>query len=56
MSLLIVCIVVIVLLILVWMLVDSAPFGDQRLKWVLKALACLVAIIVIIQRSGLVSG
>jgi hypothetical protein len=56
MPLIILCVVVIVLLILAWMLIDSAPFGDQRLKWVLKALACLVAVLVILQRSGLVSG
>lgn len=56
MSLIILCVVVVILLILAWLLIDSAPFGEPRLKWVLKALACLLAIIVILQRSGLVSG
>lgn len=52
MSILLVIAIAIVLLILVWVLVVSAPFGDARLKWVLKALAVIAAILFIAHRAG----
>lgn len=56
MSVLIFAFLVILVLVLIWMLVDSAPMGDVRLKWALKAIACVVAILLICQRAGLISG
>lgn len=53
MSILLVIAVAIILLILCWVLIDSAPFGDVRLRWCLKAIAVVAAILVIASRAGL---
>lgn len=52
MSLFVAIAVAVILLVLVWWLVDSAPFGDVRLKWVLKVLAVLGVIVFIASRMG----
>lgn len=44
-------IVIIVLAIVVWA-IDSAPFGDARIKWALKALAALAAVVAVLSRAG----
>lgn len=54
MSLLIFAFIVILVLLLALWLIDTAPLGDARLKWVLKAIAVVIAILAIIGRSGLV--
>ncbi len=56
MSLLIFAFIVIIVLALVCWLIQSAPFADARLKWIMQAIAVLMAILVICQRAGLISG
>lgn len=53
MTLLILLAVVLIVLCLVIWLVDSAPIGDARIKWAIKALAVLIAVVFVVQRSGL---
>jgi hypothetical protein len=56
MSLLIVCFVVLLVVGLVCWLISTAPVLDARIKWALQAIAVLIGVLVILQRSGLVSG
>lgn len=53
MSLLIFAVIVVILLCLAVWLIDTAPIGDATIKWVLKALAGIIAIAAIAQRAGL---
>lgn len=55
MSLLIFAFIVILVLALVCWLIQSAPVIDARFKWVLQALAVVLAILFILSRTGLVS-
>ena len=56
MSILIFAFIVIILLALVCWLIQSAPFADGRLKWIMQAIAVVIAILLICQRTGLISG
>ncbi len=51
MSLLILAFVVILVLMLVCWLIQSAPFGDARFKWALQAIAVVIGVLVILQRT-----
>ena len=53
MSLLILAFIVVVVVALVCWLISTAPVMDARFKWILQALAVLIGILVILQRSGL---
>lgn len=53
MDLLILAVVTLVVLALVIWLIDSAPIGDIRIKWAIKALAVLIALVFVVQRAGL---
>jgi len=52
-SLLIFAVIVLLLLCLAVWLIDTAPIGDATIKWVIKALAVVIAIAAIAQRAGL---
>lgn len=56
MSLLIFAFIVILILALVCWLIQTAPMFDARFKWVLQAIAVVIAILVIAQRSGVLNG
>lgn len=56
MSLILFAVVVILLALLVIYLIDRAPFGDAKIKWILDALVVVIAVLVILSRTGLVSG
>lgn len=53
MSLLIFAVIVVLVLCLAVWLIDTAPIGDAMIKWVLKALAVVIAIAAIASRAGL---
>lgn len=52
MSLLIFALVVLVILAMVCWLIQTAPMLDGRLKWVIQAIAVIIAILAIAQRAG----
>jgi len=56
MSILIFAFVVILILALLCWLIQSAPMLDARFKWVLQAIAVVIAILVIAERSGVFAG
>lgn len=56
MSILVLAFIVLLVVALVCWLISTAPMIDARFKWVLQALAVAIGILVILQRSGLVSG
>lgn len=55
MTLLIFAFIVLLVTALVCYLINSAPIIDSRFKWCLEAIAVVIAILVIVQRAGLVA-
>lgn len=54
MSLLIFAFICLLVLMLVCWLIQSMPMGDPRIKWALQAIAVVLVILLILNKSGMV--